>query len=185
MKNFGSITPSSTGGILFRLSIWQTSQMSVKTARRKQGFRARMTWLRSTWSPDRRGWGRGSSSIEETSLKWISMFLRRKVTFHTWCDTIPKPGKWGKVVLKIHAYSHYWNSQKGFDKDIVQLEGKYFIYVLVKKNFCLDSKFENTDLLKKNSDSFRNRWETLKCSSSLYQKVNLWYMKWILFYNCY
>lgn len=85
----------------------------------------------------------------------------------------------------MNACGHYWNSQEGFVKDLVQLEGKYFIYVLSKKNLCLDSKFENIGLLKKNSDRFRNRWETLKCSSCLYQKINLWYMKWILFFTCY
>lgn len=134
MKNFGSTTPSSTGGTLYHLSIWQTSKMSLKTARPKQHFRARMKWLRLTWSPDRRSWRIGFSEFEETSLKWINLFLSRKVTFHTWCDCIPKPEKWGKAVLKIDAYSHYWNSPKGFVKDIVQLQGKYFIYVLVKKS---------------------------------------------------
>ena len=161
MKNSGSITPSSTGGIPCHLLIWQTSKTSAKAACGKQGFRARTKWLRSTWSPDTSTWriGLSASAFEAkaTSLKWICIFLRRKVIFHTWCDTIPKPEKWGRVVLKINACGHYWNSQEGFVKDIVQLEGKYFRYVLSKKNLCLDSKFENIGLLKKNSDSFRNR----------------------------
>lgn len=36
------------------------------------------------------------------------------------------------------------------------------MYVFLKKNLCLDSKFEDTSLIKRNSDSFRNRYETLK-----------------------
>lgn len=42
-------------------------------------------------------------------------------------------------------------------------------YVCILKNVWLDSKFEGTDHIKRNSDSFRNRWETLKyfCTKKL------------------
>lgn len=81
-----------------------------------------------------------------------------------------------KSCLKNKYLQSLLKLPRGFVKDIVQLQGKYFIYVLLKKNLCLDLKFEHTDLIKRNSDSFQSRWRT-HTSSSLYQKVNLWYMK--------
>lgn len=51
----------------------------------------------------------------------------------------------------------------GFVKDIVQLViGEVFYVYILKENLCLDSKFEDLNHIKRDSDSFRNRWETLR-----------------------
>lgn len=40
--------------------------------------------------------------------------------------------------------------------------GKVFYVSVLKEKFMLGSRFEDLNLIKRNSDSFRNRWEPFK-----------------------
>lgn len=47
------------------------------------------------------------------------------------------------------------------------------MYMFLKKNLCLGSKFEDVNIINRNSDSLRN-WK--HSNSPLQQNVNLWHM---------